>query len=250
MLDAHDTSPGAAAAAGPAPAATPAMAGAFAHVSTWVFDLDNTLYPPESMIWPRIDDRITAYLGEMFGIDGLSARALQKYYYTRYGTTLKGLMLEHDHDPHAFLDFVHEIDHSAIAPNPALGAAIERLPGRKLILTNGSRRHAENVARRLGILDHFEDVFDIVAADFTPKPERVTYETFLERHGVDPAVSAMFEDLARNLKVPHDLGMRTVLVVPRNGDPFREAWETIAVAEPFIQHVTDDLVNFLDGLAR
>ncbi|HEV7440544.1 MAG TPA: pyrimidine 5'-nucleotidase [Methylobacterium sp.] len=218
----------------------------FREVDTWVFDLDNTLYPSDARVWPQVDERITLYVMRLYGLDGLSARALQKHFYHRYGTTLKALMVEADVDPHDFLDFAHDIDHSTIKLDPALGDAIERLPGRKLILTNGSRRHAENVAAKLGILDHFEDVFDIAAADFVPKPERSTYERFLERHGVDPRRSALFEDIARNLVVPHDLGMTTVLVVPRVIDPFREAFEQEAVREPHIDHITNDLAAFLE----
>ncbi|KAB1076160.1 pyrimidine 5'-nucleotidase [Methylobacterium planeticum] len=217
----------------------------FRDVDTWVFDLDNTLYPSDARVWPQVDERITLYVMRLYGLDGLSARALQKHFYHRYGTTLKALMVEAAVDPHDFLDFAHDIDHSTIKLDPALGEAIERLPGRKLILTNGSRRHAENVAAKLGILDHFEDVFDIAAADFVPKPERSTYERFLARHGVDPRRSALFEDIARNLVVPYDLGMTTVLVVPRVIDPFREAFEQEAVREAHIDHITNDLAAFL-----
>ena len=224
-----------------------ADARGFRHVDTWIFDLDNTLYPHEARIWPQVDERITAYIMAMFGLDGLSARALQKHFYHRYGTTLRALIDEYDVDPYAFLDFAHDIDHSAIELNPPLGAAIERLPGRKLILTNGSRRHAENVARKIGILDHFEDVFDIAASDFVPKPDRRAYEKFLVRHVVEPARAAMFEDIAKNLVVPHDLGMTTTLVVPKTADPFREAFEQEAAAAPHIDHITDDLAGFLDG---
>lgn len=220
----------------------------FTEVETWIFDLDNTLYPHEAMIWPQVDERITAYLMGLFGLDGLSARALQKYLYHRHGTTLRALIDEYDVDPYEFLDFAHDIDHSAIALNPLLGQAIAALPGRKLILTNGSRRHAEQVAMRLGIHDHFEDVFDIAAADFIPKPDRRAYERFLDKHRVDPGRSAMFEDIAKNLVVPHELGMTTTLVVPRTLDPFREAFEQEAVAAPHIDHVTDDLAGFLDGV--
>src|SRR5919205_1964664 len=159
----------------------------FQHVDTWIFDLDNTLYPHEARVWPQVDERITAYLMHLFGLDGLSARALQKYFYHRYGTTLRALIDEYDVDPYDFLDFAHDIDHSDIELNASLGAAIERLPGRKLILTNGSRKHAENVARKIGILDHFEDVFDIAASNFVPKPDRRAYERFLARHGVEPS---------------------------------------------------------------
>ncbi|GJE25987.1 pyrimidine 5'-nucleotidase [Methylobacterium organophilum] len=224
---------------------TAADSRGFDHVDTWVFDLDNTLYPSEAMVWPQVDERITLYVMRLYGLDAISARALQKHFYHRYGTTLKALMVEEGVDPHDFLDFAHDIDHSTIKLDDALGASIERLPGRKLILTNGSRRHAENVARKLGILDHFEDVFDIAAADFVPKPERTTYERFLDRHGVDPARAALFEDIARNLLVPHDLGMSTVLVVPQTPDPFRERFEQEAVKEPHIDHITNDLAGFL-----
>ena len=232
------------------PSSVPVSARGFDHVESWVFDLDNTLYPAGSPLWPQIDQRITAYICGLFGMDGMSARALQKYYYQRYGTTLKGLMEEHGIDPDDFLDFAHQIDLSLLDPNPELGEAIAALPGRKLILTNGSRGHAENVAGKLGILHHFEDIFDIVQAGFTPKPERATYENFLAKHAVDPARAAMFEDIEKNLLVPSALGMKTVLIVPKTPDPFREAWEQTAVAAGHVHHVTADLTGFLKPLGR
>lgn len=218
----------------------------FSQVDTWIFDLDNTLYPHTSRIWPQVDERITLYIADLFGIDGLSAKALQKYFYHKHGTTLRALIDEYDIDPYDFLDFAHDIDHTTIALDPRLGEAIERLPGRKLILTNGSRKHAENVARKIGILDHFEDVFDIAAANFLPKPDRRAYESFLDKHSVEPARAAMFEDIAKNLVVPYDLGMTTTLVVPKTVDPFREEFEQEAVKTPHIDHITDDLAQFLN----
>ncbi len=220
----------------------------FDGVDVWIFDLDNTLYPHECRLWPQVDERITLFLIEMFGLDGMSARALQKYYYTRYGTTLKGLMDEHAISPHDYLDFAHQIDLSLVDPDPRLGQAIEALPGRKLILTNGSRQHAENVSRKLGIRDHFEEIFDIVAADFVPKPETRTYEKFLDLHGVDPTRAAMFEDLAKNLVAPAALGMKTVLVLPKVPDPFREAHEQTAPDAPYIHYTTTDLAGFLEQI--
>jgi putative hydrolase of the HAD superfamily len=217
----------------------------FSHVDTWIFDLDNTLYPHTSRIWPQVDERITLYIANMFGLDGLSARALQKYFYHKHGTTLRALIEDYDVDPHDFLDFAHDIDHTDIELNADLGHAIERLPGRKLILTNGSRKHAENVARKIGILDHFEDVFDIAASNFVPKPERRAYESFLDKHGVEPSRSAMFEDIAKNLTVPHELGMTTTLIVPKTVDPFRESFEQEAVKTPTIDYITNDLADFL-----
>ena len=220
----------------------------FREIETWIFDLDNTLYPHEARVWPQVDERITLFVMQRFGLDGLSARALQKYFYHRYGTTLRALMDDYDVDPEEFLDFAHDIDHSAIELNPALGDAIESLPGRKLILTNGSKKHAQSVATKLGIWDHFEDVFDIAAADFVPKPDRRAYVGFLDRHKVDPARAALFEDIAKNLVVPHDMGMTTCLVVPKTPDPFRDAFEQEAVAAPHIDHVTSDLAAFLGAL--
>jgi putative hydrolase of the HAD superfamily len=216
-----------------------------AHVDTWIFDLDNTLYPHDAKLWPQVDQRITLFLAELCGLDGISARALQKYYYHRYGTTLRGLMVEYGIDPHDFLEFAHAIDYSELLPDPDLGGAIADLPGRKLILTNGSRGHAEAVALKLGILDHFEAVFDIVASGFVPKPERSAYELFLEQHKVDPATAIMFEDIAKNLVVPHALGMATVLVLPKTADPFREAHEQAPIIAPHIDFMTDDLTGFL-----
>jgi putative hydrolase of the HAD superfamily len=218
----------------------------FAHVDTWVFDLDNTLYPHSSRVWPQIDQRISLYIADFFGLDGLSAQALQKYFYHKYGTTLRALIDEHNVDPADFLDFAHDIDHTAVELNPALGEAIERLPGRKLILTNGSRKHAENVARKIGILDHFEDVFDIAASNFVPKPDKRAYEIFLDKHAVEPSRAAMFEDIAKNLVVPHELGMTTTLIVPKTVDPFREAFEQEAVKTPEIDYITNDLADFLE----
>ena len=229
-------------------AVTPA---AFAHVDTWVFDLDNTLYAADSDLWPKIDYRITLFMAHLYGIDGLSARALQKYYYERYGTTLRGLMVEHEIEPGAFLRFVHDIDRSSLLPNPALAAAIAALPGRRLIFTNGSREHASATAAALGLDALFEDVFDIEAAELLPKPEARTYDRFLTRHGVDPARAAMFEDIARNLVTPKALGMATVLVVPPPGaTDHREAFEIVSEVVPaHIDFVTSDLAGFLRAIA-
>ena len=176
---------------------------------------------------------------------------MQKDYYKRYGTTMRGLMTEHGMEPDDYLEFVHKIDHSPLEPNPAFGAALERLPGRKLILTNGTRKHADTVMQKLEIHHHFEDVFDIVAADLDPKPLPQVYQRFLGRHGIDPEKAAMFEDLARNLETPHALGMTTVLVVPEGQrEVFREAWELEGRDAPYVDHLTDDLTGFLEGIVR
>jgi putative hydrolase of the HAD superfamily len=220
---------------------------ALSHINTWVFDLDNTLYPADCDLWPKIDQRITLYLSHLFGLDGMSSRALQKYYYQRYGTTLRGLMEEHGIGPKEFLDFTHDIDRSSLLPDLALASAITALPGRKLILTNGSREHALRTARALGLEAMFEDIFDIADADFVPKPAAATYERFIEMHAVDPARAAMVEDLANNLIIPHERGMATVLVVPKPGQmDHRDAFEIFRdAAPPYIDFVTCKLEAFL-----
>jgi putative hydrolase of the HAD superfamily len=164
---------------------------------------------------------------------------------------MRRLMEEHGLEPDEYLELVHQIDHSPLTPNPALGAAIAGLNGRKLVLTNGTREHADAVLARLEIGHHFEDVFDIRAAALEPKPRPQVYERFLSRHGVDPDRAAIFEDLARNLEVPHALGMTTVLVVPAGaGVVLREDWELAGRDAPHVDHVTDDLASFLRGIAE
>jgi putative hydrolase of the HAD superfamily len=222
----------------------------FAHVDTWVFDLDNTLYPHHVGLWRQVDARIRGYIADFLKISPEQAFELQKDYYQRYGTSMRGMMIEHNMPPDEYLEIVHQIDHSPIEPNPALGAAIEKLPGRKLILTNGTRKHADAVVARLELHGHFEDVFDIVAADLDPKPSAATYDRFLAAHGVAPGRAAMFEDLARNLEVPHKLGMTTVLVVPAHVyESSRQDWEQAGRDAPHVDHVTDNLAGFLERIA-
>jgi putative hydrolase of the HAD superfamily len=218
----------------------------FGHVDTWVFDLDNTLYPSDSDLWPKIDKRITLFLMALFGLDGLSARALQKHYYRHHGTTLRGLIDEDLAGHEEFLAFVHDIDRSTLLPNPSLAEQIAALPGRKLIFTNGSRDHALRTAAQLGMESVFEDVFDIVAANMIPKPAAAAYAAFFDKHGVDPARAAMFEDIAKNLVVPKARGMTTVLVVAKPGqEDFRQEPDRAPGRAGAVDFVTDDLVGFL-----
>jgi len=226
---------------------TPRAARGFGHVETWVFDLDNTLYPHHLNLWQQVDDRIRAFVSDFLKVSKDEAFRVQKDYYKRYGTTMRGLMTEHGLSPDVYLEYVHQIDHSPLEPNAALGDALEKLPGRKLILTNGTRKHAEAVMARLEIDRHFEDVFDIAAADLDPKPLPQVYKRFLARHDVDPGRAAMFEDLARNLEVPHALGMTTVLVVPEEArNIVREGWELAGRDAPHVDHVTDNITDFIE----
>ncbi|MDW6025365.1 pyrimidine 5'-nucleotidase [Mesorhizobium sp. BAC0120] len=223
----------------------------FAHVTDWVFDLDNTLYPHHSNLFAQIDVKMTAYVSELLKLSREDARKLQKELYLEYGTTLNGLMTRHGIDPDDFLEKVHDIDYSWLKPDPVLGAAIRQLPGRKFIFTNGDRGHAERTARQLGILDDFDDIFDIIAARLTPKPAPETYGRFLELFGISSPNAVMFEDLARNLAVPKALGMTTVLIVPRNFEPtFSEIWERDVNNEDEVDFVTDDLARFLFSIVQ
>lgn len=223
----------------------------FTHIDTWVFDLDNTLYPHHVNLWQQVDGRIRDFVAAYLKVAPEQAFKIQKDYYLRYGTTMRGMMTEHGVSADDYLAYVHAIDHSPLEPNPAMGEAIAKLPGRKLILTNGSCDHAAAVLARLGLTTHFEAVFDIIAAGLEPKPAPQTYAKFLGRHGVDPNSAAMFEDLARNLVVPHGLGMTTVLVAPDGSQPVvREAWELEGRDAAYVDYVTDDLTGFLRALKR
>lgn len=222
----------------------------FAHIRDWVFDLDNTLYPHHSNLFAQVDVNMTAYVQALLGLPHDEARKLQKDLYRDHGTTLAGLMARYDIDPDDFLTKAHDIDYSGLVPDPDLGAAIKALPGRKFIFTNGDRGHAERTATQLGILEHFEDIFDIVAAELTPKPDRKPYDAFVALHRIVGDNAAMFEDIARNLTVPKALGMTTVLVVPNNFEPtFSEVWERDPDHSDAVDFVTDDLGAFLRNLA-
>jgi putative hydrolase of the HAD superfamily len=218
----------------------------FAHVRDWVFDLDNTLYPRRCDLFGQIDLRMTDYVQRLTGLERDAARRLQKELYRDHGTTMNGLMHRYSIDPHEYLAHVHDIDYSVVPADPALGAAIRSLPGRKHVFTNGDVAHAQRALAALGIADAFDAMFDIVAAGFEPKPGRGAYERFLAAHGVTPGGAAMFEDLPRNLEPAKALGMVTVLVVPDDGpDPGSEAWEAHGADADHVDHVSDDLAAFL-----
>jgi len=217
------------------------------HITDWIFDLDNTLYPRHCDLFCQIDLKMTDYVERLTELPKDQARALQKQLYRDHGTTLSGLMHDYDIDPHHFLAYVHDIDYSKVTCNPKLGQLIASLPGRKHIFTNGDVRHAENTLRAIGIEPVFDSLFDIVAADFNPKPGREPYQKFMTVAGISDARSAiMFEDMPRNLVVPKELGMVTVLIIPQQGSsPSVQSWETTGKDEPHIDHISDDLDTFL-----
>jgi putative hydrolase of the HAD superfamily len=207
----------------------------FAHVETWVFDLDNTLYPPAARLFDQIEARMTAYVMRELGVDAAEADRLRSEYWRNHGTTLAGLMGRAGFDPLPYLADVHDIDLTVIAPAPLLRAAITALPGRKIVYTNGSREHARRVTCALALEGIFDALYGIEDAEFAPKPDARAYATVFAIEGLAGERAAMFEDDPRNLAVPHGLGMRTVLVGPG------------AIA-PHVHHRTDDLTEFLTAI--
>ena len=232
--------------------ATPTASGQrdFEHTSVWIFDLDNTLYPAACNLFAEVDVRMTQFIAKQLGVPMAYARHLQKSYYRQFGTTLSGLMRVHKFDPQPFLDYVHNIDLSVVNESPELAAAIEALEGRKLIYTNGSRRHAERVAEKRGILHLFEDICDIAACEFVAKPEPDAFDRMMRRHDVTAAEAAIFEDLPHNLETPHALGMTTVLVQPdHEAHPAHVQIRRWEQPPEHVHHTTDDLTRFLESIA-
>lgn len=205
----------------------------FAHVAHWVFDLDNTLYSPKVRLFDQIEARMTAWVMEITGTDKAEADRLRRAYWEQYGTTLAGLMAEHNMDPGPFLTDVHDISFDALEPDPDLAAALSALPGRCIVYTNGTAPYAERVIEARGLSGLFDRVYGVEHAGYVPKPERDAFETVFAQDGLDPHRSAMFEDDARNLAAPHAMGLRTVHVAPE------------ARPAPHIEHHTDDLAGFL-----
>lgn len=227
----------------PSGAVSPASLG---HKRVWIFDLDNTLYPAECNLFAQVDQRMGEFIAKHLGVPFEYARHLQKSYYRQFGTTLAGLMRVHKMQPEPFLDYVHDIDVSVVPDAPELRSAINRLPGRKLIFTNGSRAHAERVAAKLGILDLFEGISDIASCGYEPKPSAGAFQSMIREHGVTAECAAMFEDMPQNLEVPHNLGMATVLVHSTYMDhPIQRDMRRWTELPEHIHHLTDDLTAFL-----
>ncbi len=208
----------------------------FSHVTTWVFDLDNTLYPPEHRLFDQIEVKMTDWVMQALKVGRTEADRLRRHYWDTYGTTLSGLMREHGVDPGPYLTEVHDIDFSALPADPALAQAIARLPGRRIIYTNACIPYAHDVLKARGLTGLFDAIYGIESADFLPKPEARAFQIVLGQDGTDPTKAAMFEDDPRNLKAPHEMGMRTVHVAPK------------AAPALHIHHHTDDLAGFLTRL--
>jgi len=214
-------------------------------IDTWVLDLDNTLYPADSALAAQLTHGILSSVAGFYDTDLTGAQRIQAELVAEYGTSLRGAMVTRDIDPHEFLGFERRIDYSVLAPDPALAAALEALPGRRFVYTNGSVYHAEQALRRLGLTDHFDGVFDILAGDLIPKPYPESLDAFLTRFAIDPTRAAMVDDLEVNLTLPHERGMTTVWV---SDEPFADgtSYELIAPRRWRVW----DLAAFLTSLDR
>ena len=224
------------------------MLPALAHVDTWIFDLDNTLYPASADLFGLIDQRMTAFIERLLGVDPVEARAIQKGYFREHGTTLSGLMLSHGVDPHEFLEYVHDIEMAAIAEDQRLVRAVAALPGRKLIFTNGDAPYARRVLARLGLSESFEAIHDIHACAYQPKPFPGSYAAMCQTLRIDPTRALFVEDMARNLVPAKALGMTTVWI--NNGSEDGDRGFDRAAIDYEIAEIGAWLDEILEGEAR
>lgn len=214
------------------------------RAETWIFDLDNTLYPAECALFAQMERRMGEFVAAHLNLTLETAKLRQKAFFEAHGTTLRGLMVEHGIDPGAYLEYVHDIDLSGVPPSPNLRRSLRALPGRKLIFTNGTAPHAERVLDRLGLSDCFEAVFDIVASEYLPKPNPAPYHKLLNLHDINPRTAVMVEDMARNLVPAAALGMATVWI------PTAAAWSQPANGDPaHVHHTVQDIARFLGDVA-
>jgi putative hydrolase of the HAD superfamily len=213
------------------------MSADLSHIDTWLFDLDNTLYPEESGFMGQVEGRMTDFVAKVTGLPHDEAFVLQKRYLAEHGLTLAGLMQNHGVDPNDFHALFHDLSLDLLAHDPLLLPAIEKLPGRRFIFTNADDKHAQRVLAHLGLGHLFDAVFHIHSFGFTPKPDPVGFERMIAAHHIDPATTAFFEDSERNLKPAKDLSMTTVMVGPR----------ALASTAPFVDFKTHKLAPFLSG---
>jgi putative hydrolase of the HAD superfamily len=205
----------------------------------WLFDLDNTLYSGKTKVFEQIDKKMSKYISEKLNVDINEARKIQKSYFYQYNTTLYGLVKNHKIDADDFLDFVHDIDISFLNKDPQLAQELKNLDGTKIIFTNGSRRHAINITKKLGIDQYFDDIFDIVDSDFIPKPSVQPYKKLVKKHKIDPNLCVFIEDIARNLKPAYEMGMKTVWI--ENEEPWAKKFSD----SNFVNYRINNLTEFL-----
>jgi len=205
----------------------------------WIFDLDNTLYSGKTKVFEQIDKKMSKYISAKLNVSIEKAKKIQKNYFYEYNTTLNGLIKNHKIDANEFLEFVHDIDIDFLKKNLNLNEELQRLPGKKIIFTNGSKKHALNVTKKIGITHHFDDIFDIVESGFIPKPRMEPYKKLVEKHKIDPKLCVFIEDIARNLKPAYEMGMKTIWI--ENNEPWAKEFSD----SNFVDYKTDNLSEFL-----
>jgi len=205
----------------------------------WIFDLDNTLYSGKTRVFEQIDKRMSKYISGKLNVSIVKAKEIQKKYFYKYNTTLNGMLKNHKIDANEFLEFVHDIDIDFLKKDLTLSEELRKLEGKKIIFTNGSKKHALNVIRKIGIEQHFDDIFDIVDSNFVPKPTMEPYKKLVEKHKIDPNLCVLIEDIARNLKPAYEMGMKTIWI--ENDEP----WAAKFSDSDFINYKTKNLTDFL-----
>ena len=208
-------------------------------IKYWIFDLDNTLYSGKTKVFEQVDKRMSKYISEKLNISVEEAKKIQKNYFHEYNTTLNGMIKNHKIDADEFLEFVHDIDIDFLKKDLKLSQEIEKLEGKKIIFTNGSRKHALNVTGKIGIDHHFDAIFDIVDAEFVPKPSMEPYKKLVKKHKIDPKLCVLVEDIARNLKPAYEMGMKTIWI--ENDEPWAKKFSD----SNFVNYKTNDLSGFL-----
>ncbi len=211
----------------------------FKSIKYWIFDLDNTLYSGKTKVFEQVDKKMSKYISKKLNVGIEEAKKIQKNYFYEYNTTLNGMIKNHKIDANEFLDYVHDINIDFLEKDTKLNEELEKLNGKKIIFTNGSKKHAINVTKRIGIDHHFDDIFDIVDSEFIPKPSIEPYKKLVEKHKIDPNLCVFVEDIARNLKPAYEIGMKTVWI--ENDEP----WARKFSDSDFVNFRTDDLSEFL-----
>jgi len=208
-------------------------------IKYWLFDLDNTLYSGKTKVFEQVDKRMSKYISEKLNVRIEEAKEIQKSYFYQYNTTLNGMIKNHNINANEFLDYVHDINVDFLKKDVQLIRELEKLNGKKIIFTNGSRNHAINITKRIGVEQYFDDIFDITDADFIPKPSIEPYKKLVEKHKIDPKLSVFIEDIARNLKPAYEMGMKTVWI--ENDEPWAKKYSD----SEFINYKTNNLAEFL-----
>jgi len=205
----------------------------------WIFDLDNTLYSEKTKVFDQVSKRMTKYVSNKLGVNMEEAEKIQKNYFYEYNTTLNGMIKNHNTNANEFLEFVHDLDIDFLKKDIKLSEELKKLDGKKIIFTNASKKHALNVTKRIGIDQYFDDIFDIIDANFVPKPAIKPYKKLVEKHKIDPKLCVLIEDIARNLKPAYEMGMKTVWI--ENDEP----WASKFSDSNFVNYKTNDLSEFL-----